>query len=211
MTCTTAHGNTGTLAHWARPGIELSFSWITSLVHYLWATTGTPGFLFLDSVWPKPSQLAWLTSLNFLKHSWPLPPWLSERLWWKQPPPSSGMLQAPRQLTMPLRPAALLSICWLVQRAAELREFAWWLTLRLHTSPLDSERPLKIAKKWECLASLNTSFLSCKMEKKCTWLTVPWRGFNSKTNKMLIISFFFFFLSRQDQGWYQKVTVMVLS
>ena len=41
-TYTTAHGNTGSLTHWARPGIEPASSWI--LVGFVngWAMTGTP-------------------------------------------------------------------------------------------------------------------------------------------------------------------------
>ena len=40
-TCTTAHGNTGSLIHWARAGIQPASSWI--LVRFInrWATTGT--------------------------------------------------------------------------------------------------------------------------------------------------------------------------
>ena len=43
VTYTTAHGNAGSLIHWARPGIEpASSSWM--LVRFVnhWATTGTP-------------------------------------------------------------------------------------------------------------------------------------------------------------------------
>ena len=41
-TYTTAHGNTGSLTHWVRPGIEPATSWF--LVRFIkhWATTGTP-------------------------------------------------------------------------------------------------------------------------------------------------------------------------
>ena len=41
-TYTTAHGNAGSLTHWARPGIKLASWWI--LVRFLtcWATMGTP-------------------------------------------------------------------------------------------------------------------------------------------------------------------------
>ena len=44
LTYTIAHGNAGSLAHWARPGIEPMSSWI--LVRFInrWATTGTPPF-----------------------------------------------------------------------------------------------------------------------------------------------------------------------
>jgi len=39
---TTAHGNTGSLTHWARPGIEPTTSWfLVGFVNH-WATTGTP-------------------------------------------------------------------------------------------------------------------------------------------------------------------------
>ena len=41
----TAHGNAGSLTHWARPGIEPATSWF--LVGFInhWATKGTPPFL----------------------------------------------------------------------------------------------------------------------------------------------------------------------
>ena len=54
-TYTTAHSITGTLAHWAQPGIESESSWI--LVRFLnhWATTGTPtcsvGLCFFLITW----------------------------------------------------------------------------------------------------------------------------------------------------------------
>ena len=51
MTCTTAHGNTRSLTHWVRPGIESASSWI--LVGFLtcWTSTVTllhspPPFFF---------------------------------------------------------------------------------------------------------------------------------------------------------------------
>ena len=42
VTYTIAHGNTGSLTHWVRPGVKSSSSW--ELVGYLthWATIGTP-------------------------------------------------------------------------------------------------------------------------------------------------------------------------
>ena len=44
---TTAHGNTGSLTHWARPGIKPTTSWF--LVRFVnhWATMGTPFLCFL--------------------------------------------------------------------------------------------------------------------------------------------------------------------
>jgi len=46
-TYTTAHGNAGSLTHWARPGIEPSTSWfLVGFVNH-WATTGTPLPLFI--------------------------------------------------------------------------------------------------------------------------------------------------------------------
>ena len=47
LTYTTTHCNTGSLTHWARPRIKTSTSWI--LIGFInhWATTGTPGDLFL--------------------------------------------------------------------------------------------------------------------------------------------------------------------
>ena len=46
VTYTTAHGNTGSLTHWTRPGIEPATSWF--LVKFInhWATMGTPGSCF---------------------------------------------------------------------------------------------------------------------------------------------------------------------
>ena len=45
-TYTTAHGNTESLTHWARPGIEPATSWF--LVRFInrWAMTGTPLFSY---------------------------------------------------------------------------------------------------------------------------------------------------------------------
>ena len=42
----TAHGNTGSIIHWARPGIKPATSW--TLVRFIthWATMGTPIFYF---------------------------------------------------------------------------------------------------------------------------------------------------------------------
>ena len=45
-TCTTAHGNTWSLPHWARPGIELMFSWMLVGFAKRWVTTGTPKSTF---------------------------------------------------------------------------------------------------------------------------------------------------------------------
>ena len=48
---TTAHGDAGSLTHWARPGINPANSWV--LVRFLtrWATMGTPGScVFIHSV-----------------------------------------------------------------------------------------------------------------------------------------------------------------
>ena len=42
VTYTTAHGNTRSLTHWARPGIEPAFSWIL-VIHFCYTTMGTPG------------------------------------------------------------------------------------------------------------------------------------------------------------------------
>ena len=45
-TYTTAHGNAGSLTHWARPGIEPATSWfLVGFVNH-WATMETPYFLF---------------------------------------------------------------------------------------------------------------------------------------------------------------------
>ena len=47
VTYTTAHGNTRSLTHWARPRIESAFSWIqVRLINY-WTTTGTPRKVYL--------------------------------------------------------------------------------------------------------------------------------------------------------------------
>ena len=40
--CTTAQGNTGSLSHWVRPGIEPASSWILVRLVNCWATKGTP-------------------------------------------------------------------------------------------------------------------------------------------------------------------------
>ena len=45
----TAQGNTGSLTHWARPGIEPTSSWMLSWIRFRCATTGTPSFLVY---WP---------------------------------------------------------------------------------------------------------------------------------------------------------------
>jgi len=51
VTYTTAHGNAGSLTHWARPGIELATSWVlVGFVNHC-AITGTPfffSFFFVD-------------------------------------------------------------------------------------------------------------------------------------------------------------------
>ena len=52
-THTTAHGNAGSLTHWARPGIEPAVSWfLVGFVNHC-ATTGTPtiAFLLLSYCW----------------------------------------------------------------------------------------------------------------------------------------------------------------
>lgn len=50
---TTAHGDTGSLTHWVKPGIELESSW--TLVGFVthWAATGTPKptFLYFNKIW----------------------------------------------------------------------------------------------------------------------------------------------------------------
>ena len=43
--CTAAQGNTSSLTHWARPGIEPVSSW-TSQIRFCWTTTGTPKAIF---------------------------------------------------------------------------------------------------------------------------------------------------------------------
>ena len=46
VTYTTAHGNTRSLTHWARPGMEpATSSFLVGLVNH-WAATGTPHLLF---------------------------------------------------------------------------------------------------------------------------------------------------------------------
>ena len=47
-THTTAHGCSGSLTHWARPGIELSSSWMLLGFVNHWATKGTPSVLFFS-------------------------------------------------------------------------------------------------------------------------------------------------------------------
>ena len=53
VTYTTAHGNAGSLTHWASPGIEPASSWI--LVGFVnhWATIGTPDFLKITHCWGR--------------------------------------------------------------------------------------------------------------------------------------------------------------
>ena len=41
VTNTTAHGNTGSLTHWVRPGIEDAISWMLVRFANCWATKGT--------------------------------------------------------------------------------------------------------------------------------------------------------------------------
>ena len=72
-TYTTAHGNTGSLTHWVRPGIEPSTSWL--LVGFVnhWAMTGTPVHSFSHIIlhhspfvftWSKISFCCWIKSLE---------------------------------------------------------------------------------------------------------------------------------------------------
>ena len=46
---TTAHINTRSLAHWGRPGMEPTCSWMVVFVH-CWATKGTPLYTLLNLV-----------------------------------------------------------------------------------------------------------------------------------------------------------------
>ena len=46
---TTTHSNTGSLTHWARPGIEPTTSWFPVGFVSHWAMTGTPGKLLMAS------------------------------------------------------------------------------------------------------------------------------------------------------------------
>jgi len=59
VTYTTAHGNTRSLTHWMRPGIEPVSSWI--LVRFVthWATTGTPPWNNANEI-PKYISHCWL-------------------------------------------------------------------------------------------------------------------------------------------------------
>ena len=54
VTYTTAHSNSGSLTHWARPGIKLESSWILVRFFNHWAMKGTPspGFLILITLFP---------------------------------------------------------------------------------------------------------------------------------------------------------------
>ena len=46
-TYTTAHGNSGSLTHWVRPGVESASSWmLVGFVNH-WTTMGTPNIFFL--------------------------------------------------------------------------------------------------------------------------------------------------------------------
>ena len=56
MIYTTAHGNVGSLNHWARPGIEPATSWfLVGFVNH-WATMGTPTYCALR---PYVDELKW--------------------------------------------------------------------------------------------------------------------------------------------------------
>ena len=46
VTYTTAHGNVGSLTHWARPGIRTCVLTDASQIRFHWATTGTSYFIF---------------------------------------------------------------------------------------------------------------------------------------------------------------------
>ena len=61
-TYTTAHGNAGSSTHWARAGIKPASSWL--LVHYYWATTGTPQIYFQIKMHKRPK--CQLTTFSFL-------------------------------------------------------------------------------------------------------------------------------------------------
>ena len=54
-----SHGNTGSLNHWVKPGIEPTYSW--RLVRYLalWATMGTTIFNFFIEVWWYNEMFVW--------------------------------------------------------------------------------------------------------------------------------------------------------
>ena len=43
---TTAHGNAGSLTHWARPGIKPATSWCLIRFVNCWATVGTPDYFY---------------------------------------------------------------------------------------------------------------------------------------------------------------------
>ena len=61
-----SHSNAGSLTHWERPGIEPASSMDTSRVHYYWATTGTPTFLFLTKF--QESFISFISDLDIFFH-----------------------------------------------------------------------------------------------------------------------------------------------
>ena len=94
-TYATAHGDAGSLTHWARPGIKPASSWTLVRFVYCWVTTGTPKiFIFLNSYVLKnfPKILCMGIPLIILKRFWHLKFFMhsailhdvsaDESLWW---------------------------------------------------------------------------------------------------------------------------------
>ena len=66
-TYTTAHGNTGPLTHWVRPGIESTTSWFLAGFINRWATKGTP-----SHEGNSPDGYCYLISENFNRWGYPV-------------------------------------------------------------------------------------------------------------------------------------------
>ena len=60
VTCTTVHGNAGSLTHWERPGMEPSPSRMLVGFTTQWATTGTPRVVFFFCIYPARYSLCLL-------------------------------------------------------------------------------------------------------------------------------------------------------
>ena len=113
-TYTTAHGNAGSLTHWATPGIEPETSW--SLVGFVnhWATRGTPhGFLDSERFFQEPNMvcLSW-KARNIRKKATFVPSgrWSGSGTWipqWRRKIHDQRYLQ---------RLGSPRSSCWQIQR-----------------------------------------------------------------------------------------------
>ena len=73
-TYTAVCGNTGSLTHWVRPGIEPTSSWIPVRFLTCWATMRTHVFFFFfghtGSIWKFPGQASSVSCSCYLHHSY---------------------------------------------------------------------------------------------------------------------------------------------